>query len=91
MNDRSCSEAFPKVEEFRVLSNKSQQRVKAIEEELAKLTAALVEVDMAKNTMAEQVKEKDQKLQGSEELVAKQTAELDALKVKIAALEKVMF
>ena len=71
INDRSCSEPFQKVEEFRVLYSKSQQRVKEIEEDLAKLIAALVEVDMAKNTMAKQVKEKHQKLQGSEKMVAK--------------------
>ena len=71
--------------------NKSQERVNVIEEELAKLTAALVEVDLAKHNMSEQVKEKDQKLQGSEEMIAKQAAELDILKAKIAVLEKVMF
>ena len=62
MNQRNCSDAFQKVEEFRVLYNKSQERVNAIEEELAKLTVALVEIDMAKHNMSEQVKEKDQKL-----------------------------
>ena len=62
-----------------------------MEEELTKLKVVLVEVDMAKNYMAEQVKENDQKLQGSEKMVAKQAAEQDALKMKIAALEKVMF
>ena len=91
MNDRSCSEAFKKVEEFQALHNESQQRVKEIEEELAKLRAVLVEVDMAKNNMAEQLKEKDKQLRGSEEVVTKQDAELDALKVKIVALEKAMF
>ena len=71
--------------------NKSQLNVNAIEEELAKLTAALVEMDMAKHNISEQVKEKDQKLQGSEEMIAKQTTELDALKAKIVVLEKVIF
>ena len=62
-----------------------------MEGELAKLRAILVEVDMAKNNVVEQLKKKDQKLQGSKEVVAKQAAELDALKAKIVALEKVMF
>ena len=61
-----------------------------MEEELAKLRAFMVELDMTKNNMVEQLKEKDQKLQGSEEVVAKQATELIALKAKIAALEKVM-
>ena len=91
MNDRSCSEAFKKVEEFRVLHNESHHRVKEIERELAKLRAILVEVDMAKNNMVKQLKEKDQKLQSSEEVVAKQAVELDALKAKIATIEKVTF
>ena len=71
--------------------NKSQERVNAIEEELAQLTAALVEIDLVKHNMSEQVREKDQKFQDSEEMVVKQVEELDALKAKIAALEKVMF
>ena len=71
--------------------NKSQERVNAIEEELAQLTAALVEIDLAKHNMSEQVREKDKKFQDSEEMVVKQVEELDALKAKIAALEKVMF
>ena len=91
MNDRSCSEAFKKVEEFRMLHNKSQERVDPLEKEIAKLTSALVDIDLAKHNMSEQVKEKEQKLQSSEEMVAKQAAELNALKAKIAALEKVIF
>ena len=35
------------------------------------MKVVLVEVDMTKNNMAEQRKEKDQKLQGSEKVVAK--------------------
>ena len=90
MNDRSCSEAFKKVEEFRVLRNKSQERVDALEKEIAKLTSAMVDIDLAKHEMSEQVKEKEHKLQSSEEMVAKQVAEIDALKAKISALEKVI-
>ena len=91
MNDFSCSEAFKKVEEFRMLHNKSQERVDALEREIAKLTSALVDIDLAKHNMLEQVKEKEQKLQSSEEMVAKHATELNALKAKIAALEKVIF
>ena len=70
---------------------KAKKRVNALEEEIAKLTAALVDIDMAKHNMSYKVKEKEQKLQSSEEMVAKQAVELDALKAKIATLEKVMF
>ena len=52
------------------------------------MKVVLVEVDMTKNNMAKQRKEKDQKLQGSEKVVAKQAAELDALKAKITTMEK---
>ena len=89
MNDRSCSEAFKKVEEFRVLHKKSQERLDALEKEITRLTSAMVDIDLAKHEMLEQVKEKEQKLQSSEDMVSKQAVELDALKAKIAALEKV--
>ena len=59
MNDRSCSEAFKKVEEFRVLLNKSQERVVALEKEISQLIAAMVDMDMVKHTLSEQVKEKE--------------------------------
>ena len=73
-----------------MLRNKSQERVDALEREIAKLTSIMVDIDLAKHEMSEQVKEKEQKLQSSEEMVAKQTAELDVLKAKIAALEKII-
>ena len=73
-----------------MLRNKSQERVDALEREIAKLTSIMVDIDLAKHEMSEQVKEKEQKLQSSKEMVAKQTAELDVLKAKIAALEKVI-
>ena len=41
--------------------------------------------------MSEQVAEKEQKLQNYEEMIAKQAVELDTLKAKITALEKVIF
>ena len=90
MNDCSCTEAFKKVKEFILLRNKSQERVKALEKEIAKLTSAVVDIDLVKHNLSEQVKEKEQKLQSSEDMVVKQAAELDALKVKIATLEKVI-
>ena len=90
MNDHSCSEAFKKVEEFRVLRNKSQERVEALEKEIDKLTAGTVDMDMAKHTLSKQVKEKEQKLQSSKDMVAKQATELDAMKAKVAALKKVI-
>ena len=71
MNDFSCSEVFKKVEEFRMLHNKSQERVDALEREISKLTSALVDIDLVKDNMLEQVKEKEQKLQSFEEMMAK--------------------
>ena len=59
MNDHSCSEAFKKVEEFRVLLNKSQDRVVALEKEISQLTAAMMDMDTSKHTLLEQVKEKE--------------------------------
>ena len=72
-----------------MLYNKSQNRVNTLKEEIAKLTFALVYIDMMKHNMSEQIKE--QELLSSKENVVKQAAEIDALKAKIAALEKVIF
>ena len=91
MNDRTCSEAFKKIEDFRVLRNKSQERVITREKEISQLTAIMVDMDMVKHTLLEQVKENEQKLQSSKDVVAKQAAELEALKAKVVALEKVIF
>ena len=71
MNERSCFEAFKKVEEFRVLRNKSQERVDALEKEITRLTSAMVDIDLAKHEMSEQGKEKEQNLQSFEDMVAK--------------------
>ena len=59
MNDCSCTEAFKKVEEFILLRNKSQERVKALEKEIAKLTSPVVDIDLVKHNLSEQVKEKE--------------------------------
>ena len=90
MNDRSCSKAFKKVEEFRLLQNKSQERVEALEIEIDKLVATMVDMDLVKHTLSEQFKEKEQKLQSSKDMVVQQATELDALKAKVTALEKVI-
>ena len=50
----------------------------------------MVDIDMAKHTLSEQVKEKEQKLQSCDDVVAKQAAEVDAQKAKVATLEKVI-
>ena len=44
---------FKKVEEFRVLYNKSQNRVNAREQEIVRLTSALVDIDMMTHNMSE--------------------------------------
>ena len=70
--------------------NKSQKRVDALKMEITRLTSVMVDIDLAKHEMSEQVKEKEQKLQSSEEIMEKHAAELDTLKAKIVALEKVI-
>ena len=60
LNDRSYFKAFKKVEEFRVLRNKSQEKVIALEKEISQLTTVMVDMDMAKHSLLELVKEKDQ-------------------------------
>ena len=74
-----------------MLCNKSQDRVVALEKEISQLIVAMVGMDIEKNTLSEQIKEKEQKLQGSKDVVFKQAAELEALKAKISALEQVIF
>ena len=73
-----------------MLRNKSQERIDALEKEIVKLTSDLVDIYLVKRNLSEQVKEKEQKLQSSEDIVAKQVAKLDALKVKIVPLDKVI-
>ena len=45
-----------------MLYNKSQERVDALEREIARLTYALVDIDLARHNMSAQVKEKELKL-----------------------------
>ena len=89
MNDRSCFEAFKKVEEFKLLHNKSQEKVEALKKDISQLKAAMVDMDMEKYTLSEQVKEKEQQLQSSKDMVTKQAAVLNALKVEIVVMKKV--
>ena len=90
MNDRSCFEAFKKVEEFRLMHDKSQEKVIALEKEISQLTATRVNMDIQKHSLSELMKEKEQQFYSSEGTVEKQAAELNALKVEIAALKKVI-
>ena len=60
MNSHNCSEALKKVEEFKILHDKSQERIIAMEEEKSQLTAAMITMDMEKHSLSELVKEKDQ-------------------------------
>ena len=89
-NDRNCSKALKKIKEFKVLHNKSQEKIAALEEEKSQLTAAMVSMDMERHSLSELVKEKEQQLCSSNSMVAKQAAELDALKAEIVALKKVI-
>ena len=85
LNNRNYSEALNKVEEFKMLHDKSQERVAALEEEKSQLTTAMVTMDTEKHSLLELVKEKEQQFYNSEETVAKQ-----ALKVEVATLKKVV-
>ena len=73
-----------------MLHDKSQEKVAALEEEKSQLTAAMVSIDMERHSLSESMKEKEQQLYNFDSTVAKQAAELDALKVEIAALKKVI-
>ena len=89
-NDRNCYKALKKVEELKMLHDKSQEKVAALEEEKSQLTAAMVSIDMDRHSLSESVKEKEQQLYNFDSTVAKQAAELYALKAKITALKKVI-
>ena len=90
LNSCNCSEALKKVEELKVLYDKSLEKVVALEEEKNRLTAAMVGLDMEKHSLSELVKEKEQQLSSSDSTVAKLVAKLDALKAEVAALKKVI-
>ena len=90
LNNRNCSEALKKVEELKMLHNKSQEKVTTLEEEKNQLIAAMVSIDLEKHNLSELLKEKEQQLSSSDSTVAKQVAELDALKTEVAALKKVI-
>ena len=85
LDNRNCSEALKKVEEFKMLHDKSQERIATLEEEKSQLTATMVTMDMEKHSLSELVKEKEQQFYNSKETVAKQ-----ALKVEVATLKKVV-
>ena len=42
LSDRNCSEAFKKIEELKILHNKSQEKIVALEEEKSQLTSIMV-------------------------------------------------
>ena len=77
MNDRSFSEAFKKVNEFRILSQQAQERVKevAMKASVSKIEGLL--------------REKNEEIKVSESTLKKQATKVDALKARIAELEKV--
>ena len=82
MSDRSCSEAFKKVEEFTILSHEVQEKVKEVEAELASMK---IIVSKAEGLL----RKKNEKIKVSESALKKQATKVDALKAKIAELEKV--
>ena len=82
MNDQSCSKAFRKVEEFKILSHQAQERVKEVE---AELTSAKATISKAERLL----RKKNKELKVSKSALKKQVVEIDALKAKIAELDKV--
>ena len=54
------------------------------------MTTTMVTMDIEKHNLSELVKEKEQQFYSSEGTVEKQAAELNALKVEVAALKKVI-
>ena len=79
MNDWSCSEAFKKVEEFRILSYQAQEKVKEIEAELASMKATISKADGL-------LRKKNEEIQVLESALQKQATKVDALKVRIVEL-----
>ena len=80
-------EAAKKVDEFKILFNKAQRRVKEVRGELAMLRATLTDIEGVMNSMARELKQKNRELSTSEGVVKKKVSKLDALKAKIAALK----
>ena len=78
----SYSEAFKKVEKFKILSHQAQERVKEVEAELASTKATISKEEWL-------LRKKTDKLKVSESALNKQAVEIDALLAKIAELEKV--
>ena len=81
MSDHNYSEALDKVKEFRTLYQ-SEEKVKRMQAELASMRTF---VSQAENV----VKRKNEEIQMSESTLKKKVAKMDALKIKIAELEKV--
>ena len=53
------------------------------------MTSAMVAMDLEKHNLSKLLKEKEQQLGSSNTIVAKQVAELDALKEEVVALKEV--
>ena len=91
LNNCNCSEVLQKFEELKVLHDKSLEKIAALEEEKSQLTAVMVGMDMEKHSLSKLVKEKEEQLSSFDSTVAKQVAELDALKAEVIALKNVIF
>ena len=81
MNDWNYSKALEKVE-FRVLFQQVHEKVKEIEAELISEKASV-------SKAAGLLRKKNEEIKMSESALKKQAAKVDALKAKVAELEKV--
>ena len=82
MNARSCLEAFKKVKEFRILSEKAQERVKEVKADLASMKASMSKAEGS-------LRKKNEEIKVLKSALKKHATEVDSLKARIAELEKV--
>ena len=82
MNDWNYFEAFEKVKEFKILSQQAQEKIKEVEAELAFMKASVSKAEGL-------LRKKNEEIKVSESALKKQAAEVDALKARMAKLEKV--
>ena len=82
MFNQNYSEVLDKVKEFRILFQQLEEKVKELEVELASMKTSVSQTE-------DLLRKKNEEIQMSESTLKKQSAKVDALKTKVAELEKV--
>ena len=89
MHDQNYSEALEKVKEFKILYHQSLEKVKGIEAELISMKAELTSRKAFVSKAEGLLRKKNEEIKMVESAPKEQSAEVDALKTRIAELEKV--